>query len=146
MSGFAIPVSRWKSITEEEALDSDWDMIPTLTAFARTQEFCNELEQNRSQLEKVISRHLGIPVSEIVLLGQEQWVWGSFNICLPIDIKLAKYTPTVPRQAILRLPLPFRCGEEYSPDNVEEKLRCEAARYIWLRRFVPLFQRLVYWL
>lgn len=111
-------------------------MIPALTAFASTQGFCNELEQNRPELEKIISRHLGIPSSEFVLLGREHWVWGSFNICLPIDIKRAKYTPTIPRQAILRLPLPFRCGEEYSSGNVE-KLRCEAATYIWLQRFCP---------
>lgn len=129
MSDFAIAVSKWKTVTEEQALDEDWDMIPTLTAYAKTQSFCSDLESHRPQLERLISRHLGISTSEFVLLGREHWVWGSFNICLPIDIKCMLYTRTLPRQAILRFPLPFRCGEEFSPGNVEEKLRCEAATY-----------------
>lgn len=112
-------------------------MIPTLTAYAKTQSFCSDLESHRPQLERLISRHLGISTSEFVLLGREHWVWGSFNICLPIDIKCMLYTRTLPRQAILRFPLPFRCGEEFSPGNVEEKLRCEAATYIWLQRYCP---------
>ncbi|RMY57572.1 hypothetical protein D0863_12588 [Hortaea werneckii] len=124
-------------MTEEQALDEDWDMIPTLTAYSKTQSFCNSLEDYRPQLERLISRHLGIPPSEFVLLGQEHWVWGSFNICLPIDIKSTLVTQCLPRQAILRMPLPFRCGEDYSPGNVEEKLRCEAATYIWLQRKCP---------
>lgn len=124
-------------MTEEQALDEDWDMIPTLTAYSKTQTLSNDLESHRPQLERLISRHLGVPTSEFVLLGQEHWVWGSFNICLPIDIKRTLLTTKLPRQAILRFPLPFRCGEDYSPGNVEEKLRCEAATYIWLRRSCP---------
>lgn len=137
MNEFAIPISRCKTMTEEQALDEDWDMIPTLTAYSKTQSFCNKLEDYRPQLERLISRRLGIPPSEFVLLGQEHWVWGSFIICLPIDIKSTLVTQSLPRQAILRLPLPFRCGEDYSPGNVEEKLRCEAATYIWLQRKCP---------
>lgn len=134
MSDFAIPISKWKTMTEEQALDEDWDMLPSLTAYSKTLDFSNELEGHRAQLERLICRHLGVSKSEFVLLGQEHWVWGSFNICLPIDIKRTPLTTRLPQQAILRFPLPFRCGEEYNPGNVEEKLRCEAATYIWLQR------------
>jgi len=137
MAASTIQVTKWKEVTEEQALDDDWDMIPTLTAFAKTRDFCQKLERYRSQLEALISRHLGIPSTSFVLLGQEHWVWGSFNICLPIDIKRSYQTSRLPRQAILRFPLPFRCGEDYSPGNVEEKLRCEAATYIWLQHHRP---------
>jgi hypothetical protein len=137
MSEFAIPVSKWKQVTEAEALDDDWDMIPTLTAFTKTQQFIDRLGSHRAQIEGLIARHLGIPVSDFVLLGQEHWVWGSYNICLPLDINRTTRTLSLPRQAILRFALPFRCGEEYSPGNVEEKLRCEAATYVWLQRHCP---------
>jgi hypothetical protein len=137
MADFAIRTTKWKEVTLEEALDDDWDMIPTLTAFSKTQEYCRYLERNHNQLERIISRHLGIPSTDFVLLSQDHWVWGSFNICLPLDIKRTNRTSKLPRQAILRLPLPFRCGEEYSPGNVEEKLRCEAATYIWLQQNCP---------
>jgi hypothetical protein len=131
MADFAIRTTKWKEVTLEEALDDDWDMIPTITAFSKTQEYCRYLERNHNQLERIISRHLGIPSTDFVLLSQDHWVWGSFNICLPLDIKRTNRASRLPRQAILRLPLPFRCGEDYSPGNVEEKLRCEG-RYIHL--------------
>lgn len=138
MAHSAIRISKWKEpVTEEQALDDDWDMIPTLTAFAKTREFCQTLESHRTQLEHLISRHLGIPPAEFVLLSQDNWVWGSFNLCLPIDIKSTRRSSTLPRQAILRFPLPLRCGEEFSPGNVEEKLRCEAGTYIWLQKYCP---------
>jgi hypothetical protein len=137
MAETAIKVTKWKQVTEEEALDSDWDMIPTLTAHAKTEEFCGHLEAHRHELENLIARHLGVPTSDFVLLAQNQWICGSFNICLPIDINRTSRTSSLPLQAILRFALPYRCGEEYSPGNVEEKLRCEAATYIWLRRHCP---------
>jgi len=136
MGDFAIPISKWDTLTEEQALDNDWDQVPTLTAFAKTQQFCDRLERQRPQLLRIVSRHLGIATSDFELLEREHWVWGSFNICLPIDIKQT-YWSTLPRQAILRFALPFRCGEDYSPGNVEEKIRCEAATYIWLQRHCP---------
>ncbi|SMR62439.1 unnamed protein product [Zymoseptoria tritici ST99CH_1E4] len=137
MTEAKIRTTKWKEVTLEQALDDDWDMIPTLTAFSQTQDFCQHLEHHRTALENIISRHLGISKADFVLLDREHWVWGSFNICLPIDITRSRRTAKLPRQAILRLPLPFRCGEKYSPGNVEEKLRCEAATYIWLRRNCP---------
>lgn len=137
MIEFAIKIKKWEEMTEKQVLAEDWDMIPTLTAFAKTREFCQVLEDHRIQLEELISRHLGVPPSDFVLLDQEYWFWGSFNVCLPIDIENTRRASRLPRQALLRFALPFRCGEDYSPGNVEEKLRCEAATYIWLQRSHP---------
>lgn len=61
MGDISIAVSKWKHVTEVEALDNDWDMIPTLTSYQRTLDFCQDLERRRPQLERLISRHLGIP-------------------------------------------------------------------------------------
>lgn len=137
MGEFAIPISKFATMTEAEALDEEWDMMPKLTSYQKTLDFCLDLERRRPQLEQLISRHLGISPSRFVLLGQSAWVWGSFNICLPIDIKPTAGKSTLPPQAILRFPLPFRAGEETHPGNVDEKLRCEAATYIWLHRNCP---------
>jgi hypothetical protein len=137
MSQPTIRITKWKEMTEEQALDKDWDQLPALTAFAKTQDFCQYLDLHRADLEKLISRHLRISSTEFVLLDRQHWIWGSFNICLPIDIKCTRRNHTLPRQAMLRFALPFRCGEEFSPGNVDEKLRCEAATYVWLRRCCP---------
>jgi hypothetical protein len=61
MADFAIRTTKWKEVTLEEALDDDWDMIPTLTGFSKTQEYCQYFDRNRIQLGRMISRHLGIP-------------------------------------------------------------------------------------
>lgn len=35
---YLIQITKWKKVTEEQALDDDWDMISTLTAFAKTRD------------------------------------------------------------------------------------------------------------
>ena len=140
MADFSIQVSRFAKMTEEEALDNEWDMVPTLTHYPETLRFCQDLERLPPQLVGLVSRHLGIPPSDFVLLDRSEWVWGSFNICLPLHINDdddAAARAKLPTQAILRLALPFRCGEDYSPGSVDEKLRCEAATYVWLRLCCP---------
>lgn len=37
----------------------------------------------------------------------------------------------------MRFPQPFKVGEDFRPGNAEEKLRCEAATYIWLQTKCP---------
>jgi hypothetical protein len=44
--------------------------LPTLTALAKTQDFCSKLECHRCQLEGLISRHFGIPPSSVMLLSR----------------------------------------------------------------------------
>jgi hypothetical protein len=36
-----------------------------------------------------------------------------------------------------RVPMPFKVGEEAFPGNAEEKLRSEAATYIWIKNNCP---------
>ncbi|KAF2669045.1 hypothetical protein BT63DRAFT_249075 [Microthyrium microscopicum] len=121
-------------ITVEEALDDDRNMIPALSVLQHTTQFENELWDRRSQIEEVVSRHLGIPTSGFELTSPDEWLTGSFNLCIFIhSIK----GPNLPGRAILRIPLPFNAGETFSLGSCEEKLRCEAATYIWLSRHCP---------
>lgn len=134
MSEIKIKTSKgW--LTEEEALDSDMDMIPALSKMQETVNFQHALDLCRPQLEKLIHRHLGIPQSEFVLSQPSEWIWGGFNICLPIHIS-TRYSK-LPRRALIRFPLPSSVGETFNPGNIDEKLRCEAATYIWLRSNCP---------
>lgn len=136
MSGFRIPISKFRGLTEEEALDSDNDIIPKLSLIQNLVNFEHELDLRRSQIEKLIHRHLGIPQSDFELSQSEDWICGSFNICLPIYISRTPYSK-LPQQALIRFPLPFAVGETFNPGNTDEKLRCEAATYIWLQSNCP---------
>lgn len=136
MVEFTIATSK-ERLTEAEALDSDLDMIPALSSQHQTDEFRQQLDLGRSQIEKIISRHLGIPQSDFVLSQSSEWIWGGFNVCLPIHINSA-HKFKLPRRALIRFAVPFRVGEDFSPGSVDEKLRCEAATYLWLRQNCPM--------
>lgn len=41
------------------------------------------------------------------------------------------------KKVFVRLPLPYKVGEAPYPGNAEEKLRCEAATYIWIQNNCP---------
>lgn len=135
MSDFKMEASKGY-LTEEEALDYEIDMMFALSKPQHIRNFQHELDLRRSQIERLIQRHLGIPQSDFVLSPPSEWIVGGFNICLPIHISSSHY-PKLPRRAIIRFPVPFSVGETFNPGNMEEKLRCEAATYVWLQRSCP---------
>lgn len=125
-------------VTEEEALENDLDMIPALCQLQHLFDFKDLLHQRQPAIEEVISRHLGIPKSDFDISPEEEWISGSFNICLPVHINSASSARLqLPRRAMFRLPIPFNNGEPFSPGAMDEKLRCEAATYVWLRTNCP---------
>ena len=125
------------SITLSKALAEDEDVIQDLSYPEKRLDFWFCLHSCRSQIEDVISRHLRISKEHFRLSEVEEWIHGSFNACLPIYIAPEKHTSGLPPKAIIPFSLPYEIGEEFCPGNVDEKLRCEAATYIWLRTFCP---------
>jgi hypothetical protein len=67
---------------------------------------------------------------------------GSFNVCVPVSINHS--VDNARKRVLIRFPLPYKVGESYCPGNSDEKLRCEAAAFLWLQencsRAVPLPQ------
>ncbi|KAF2756136.1 hypothetical protein EJ05DRAFT_512686 [Pseudovirgaria hyperparasitica] len=124
------------ALTEEEALDTDADITPKLYSLQNTIKFKDALNLRRSEIENLIHRHLGISQSDFVLSERAEWICGSFNICLPIHISSTHHLK-LPQRALIRFPLPFGVGETFDPGNADEKLRCEAATYIWLQSNCP---------
>lgn len=58
-----------------------------------------------------------------------------FNVYIPIYVTRKDQQPQ--KRAMIRLPLPYKIGESKFPGNVDEKLRSEAATYIWIRQNCP---------
>lgn len=124
-------------LTLEGALDSDLDNIPLLTSFVQSNEFrYGRLEARRSEIQILVSQHLHISPEKIGLSQPSQWIQGGFNVCLPIDI-LDDRSGRLPRKVILRFAVPHAIGEVHAPGSVDEKVRCEAATYVWLERECP---------
>jgi hypothetical protein len=123
------------SISLTEALEDDKDIIQELSYPEKRVHFWLHLYLCRPHIEEVISQHLNISRSDFRLGHVREWTHGSFNACLPIYIIASPRTSGLPQKAIIRFPLPYKIGEEPYPSNVDEKLRCEAATYVWLQSY-----------
>ncbi|KAH0371220.1 hypothetical protein KCU65_g1885, partial [Aureobasidium melanogenum] len=135
MTGPSI-LTRHGFITEQEALEVELDVIPRLHRRRESDSFRQKLQSSSSHIRDLISRHLQIPESEFVLDEPSAWIEGAFNICLGIELNKERY-PHLPQTALIRFPMPFNIGEDFAPGAMDEKLRCEAATYIWMRENCP---------
>lgn len=124
-------------ITEVEALANDLDMLPAILIEGENTNFRHDkLIARTSQIERLIFGHLGIPADDFALYPPSAWIEANFNICLPIDIKHG-HGARLPSRAVIRFPLPYNIGEAFMPDTIDEKLRCEAATYVWMSENCP---------
>ncbi|OAA63531.1 Aminoglycoside phosphotransferase [Niveomyces insectorum RCEF 264] len=131
-----LPLIRGR-ISLEEALEEDSHIIQELSYPEKRLDFFSHLFMNRPHIEEVVAHHLNIARSDFRLSHYDEWIHGSFNACLPVYITAGRRTARLPHRLIIRFPLPYKVGEEVCPGNVEEKLRTEAATYVWLQRECP---------
>jgi hypothetical protein len=122
--------------TLEAALEQEENMLLDLAYPEQRLDFFVWLNTHRADIEGTVSYHLGLTGSEICRLGEVgEWIHGSFNVCIPVYVDNWKKHPG--RRVIVRFPLPYKVGESTFPGNIDEKLRCEAATYIWVREHCP---------
>lgn len=124
-------------ISLDDAVEEDVDMIRELSYPKKRLQFWLHIYAQRQDLSDLVSRHLNIPQSDFTVGGVEDWIHGSFNACIPIRINRCARTSHLPPYAIIRFPLPFKVGEWFRPGNSDEKLRTEAATYVWLQQNCP---------
>lgn len=133
MPGMAttLPLLRGQ-ITLSDALAEDRDIIQELSYPEKRIDFWLYLHQSRSQIEHVVARHLNLRPQDLRLGDVREWLHGSFNACLPVHFVASPRTAKLPQKAIIRFPLPYKIGAAFNQENIDEKLRCEAATYEWL--------------
>ncbi|TPX21579.1 hypothetical protein DIZ76_015538 [Coccidioides immitis] len=123
------------SITLSAALHKDDDYLLLLSYPKKRLDFYLYLYQRRSTIKAIVAHHLGLPEDDCKVGEVEEWIHGSFNLCVPIYINDSiKFCV---RRVIIRFPLPYKLEETQYPGNTEEKLRCEVATYIWIRNNCP---------
>ncbi|KAL5335569.1 hypothetical protein BJX70DRAFT_313637 [Aspergillus crustosus] len=121
-----LPLLR-RTITCKSALEEEENILLELDYPEQRIDFFVSLYSRREAVQNIASYHLG----QACQLGEvSEWLHGSFNVCIPLYIGNAK-------RAIIRFPLPYKVGEFTHPGNVDEKLRCEAATFIWLQQNCP---------
>ncbi|KAK0735050.1 hypothetical protein B0T26DRAFT_737508 [Lasiosphaeria miniovina] len=71
-----------------------------------------------------------------------EWIYGSFNACIPIYISPSPRNLNLPEWAIIRFPLPYKTREAFFPGNVDEKLRSCYIHLFTVLENESLFNRL----
>lgn len=121
------------SITYSEAADQEHNVLHRLTYWQKREDFLRYLLQHTKEIEDIVTCYLRLSRAEKCRLScSEEWVHGSFNVCLPVYIDNWRHRPG--RRVMIRFPLPFKVG---GSGNAEEKVRCEAATYAWIRENCP---------
>ncbi|KAF9250514.1 uncharacterized protein N7518_005544 [Penicillium psychrosexuale] len=100
--------------------------------------FANLSNNNQDWIKDVITHHLGLRSNDLCEVADVQyWLHGSFNVCIPVSINDWQARKQSGTRVLLRLPLPYRLGEDFCPGNCDEKIRCEAGTYAWLQENCP---------
>ncbi|KAM5449394.1 hypothetical protein MaudCBS49596_004875 [Microsporum audouinii] len=94
--------------------------------------FFARLHDQQGLISATIACHLGVAPESCSVADISQWLHGSFNVCIPVKLN----TPEKPC-VLLRIPLPYRVGEEFQSGNADEKVNCEAGAYAWLEENCP---------
>ncbi|KGO69187.1 hypothetical protein PITC_096000 [Penicillium italicum] len=133
--GATLPLLRGNT-TLESALEQEEDVLLDLDYPEQRIDFFVSLYSNRDDIQRIASHHLGLGPSDTCRTGDvNEWVHGSFNVCIPLY--LSKQGQYLGKRALIRFPLPYKIGEFKNPGNVDEKLRCEAATFIWIHSHCP---------
>lgn len=117
-------------ITLSDALEDENDILEQLSYPAKRSDFYADLVTHSDDIKDIVSHHLGVSGASCQVPAVEEWIHGSFNVCIPIYVNEEK-------KAIIRFPLPYKVGESTHQGNAEEKIRCEVATYAWMQTNCP---------
>lgn len=120
------------SITLKSALEDDDNTLQRIKYPEKRIEFFVYLFTRRAKIEAIVSYHLGLGKKGQCRMGDvSEWIAGSYNVCIPVHV--CNYPRQPKKRVLIRFPLPYKIGEIQHPGNADEKLRCEAATFIWIQ-------------
>ena len=120
-----MPLLRGGSFFLEDALADDDNVLHRLDYRQKQKEFWSYLASRKNDIERIVCYHLRAVHCQVT--DEADWLFGSYNVCIPVSVN-----PSSEDRVLVRKPLPYKIGETNNPENVDEKLRCEVATYIWI--------------
>ena len=123
-------------ITYSVAKEEDANILHELGYRDKKIKYFTHLYRNRKVIERTVAHHLGLTSADRChLVDVEDWIDGSFNVCIRVDIDDRDRGSG--KRLMIRFPLPYRIGENPHPGNADEKIRCEVGTYAWLQENCP---------
>ncbi|EER28632.1 hypothetical protein D8B26_001096 [Coccidioides posadasii str. Silveira] len=127
-----------EKITYSVAKEREVNILHQLGYYEQQNSFFSHLNDNRSWMKQIVAHHLGLPSSDVCHIAERQdWLNGSFNVCVPVTIDNWKCKEQPGNRVLLRFPLPYRVGGASQEGNGNEKIQCEAGTYAWLQENCP---------
>ncbi|KND87838.1 hypothetical protein TOPH_07455 [Tolypocladium ophioglossoides CBS 100239] len=121
-------------ITYKSALLNDGNLIHQAEYVALTAAFDRQLWKARSTIKHLTRHHLGLDDRHVCAVApMRHWIRGSFNVCIPIEVK----SPSLYRTLMLRCAMPHKLAEAEYPGSVDEKMGCEVGTYAWIQERCP---------
>ncbi|KAK2807024.1 hypothetical protein FQN50_005598 [Emmonsiellopsis sp. PD_5] len=122
--------------TYSSVKDEEVNILHRLEYIEQQDKFFAALSRKQSWMKAVVAHHLGLQSPDSCsMASQEDWIHGSFNVCIPVTVSSGWQGKTQTGQRLmLRFPLPYRVGDAFRPGNSDEKLRCEAGTYAWFQQ------------
>ncbi|KAF2207287.1 hypothetical protein CERZMDRAFT_119098, partial [Cercospora zeae-maydis SCOH1-5] len=110
-----------------DLLNDDHDMLIRSQWPRQEAEILNYLESQTGTMQQLVAQHLPFRPRKCTVAPREDWLRGSFNVCIPVTID------ELPRKRVLvRCPFPHRLGSPTLPNTSVEKIRGECATFAWL--------------
>ncbi|KPM34648.1 hypothetical protein AK830_g11926 [Neonectria ditissima] len=117
-------------ITYSWAEKKDGNIINQLAYVPSLKELYEELLRKENTICSLVRHHLQLGHDEVcTVLPQADWIRGSFNVCVPVEMT----SGTSCRKVMLRCCLPHKLAEAWYSGTIDEKLSCEAGTYAWMQ-------------
>ena len=131
-------------VTLEEAMAEEHNMLHRLTYWQKRCDLLDYLSDHRAQIEAVVSHHLNLGQNGACFLAPiSEWIHGSFNICLPVNVKDRKCHSG--KRVLIRFPLPYKSAKRPFLAMRMRSYDVKPQRKFGLRKVVPRFLYLSYW-
>ncbi|OAA55061.1 hypothetical protein SPI_08565 [Niveomyces insectorum RCEF 264] len=143
-----IRIGSGRAVNFSEAYESEADIISLGKQWNDTRAFRLTVWEKRRALERLVAFYVGADAARVAIGHPYSWRQGAFNVVVPMlvfsDVDEAEAAranelamgPLVAnvQHVVLRCPVPGKCAEAHHPGSVLEKMRCEAAAYVWMQR------------
>ena len=114
----------------EEAEEEDDNMLVKLERPRLQREFFDYLESHTTEIKGLVAQQLSLRQhQQCIVADRSEWLHGDFNACVPVTVSNWRA-----QKLLVRCPFPYMFKGLRGSDNVDEKIRCEAATFAWVER------------
>jgi hypothetical protein len=115
-------------ITYELARKKDVNIINEATYPGARRQLFQKLWDQQATIQALVRHHLKLR-DEDACIVKDQWIRGSFNVCIPVEVRSASFN----KNLLFRCAMPHKLAETKYPGTIDETLSSQLGTYIWMQ-------------